>query len=149
MRGLRVLKMGSGLWFGTPMCAYNTMLRDPEYARLDSDVLSHRISHNIHRDFACPAPIIRGVYCYPECKEIFASGKYLNGEGISDVRDRRMQYVEYDIGVGPSPWCERRNCLNAVYNGYEPEKGTLAKDNRAWDEMLAAKGLDASLRTGV
>ncbi|SPJ79105.1 uncharacterized protein FTOL_07496 [Fusarium torulosum] len=138
MKGLRVLKMGSGSWFTTPMCTYNTMLCDPEYAKLSNDVLHHRTSHNIHRDFACPAPIPRGTYWKPECREIFALGKYLNGEGISDTRDRRMQYVEYDIGVGPSAWCEKRNISTAVYDGYEPEEGTLMKDNQVWDEMLAA-----------
>ncbi|KAI6749627.1 hypothetical protein HG530_015041 [Fusarium avenaceum] len=151
MKGLKVLKMGSGSWFTTPMCTYNTMRCDPEYAKLGNDVLHHRTSDNQHIDFACPAPIPRGAYWKPECKEIFASGKYLNGEGISDTRDRRMQYVEYDIGVGPSPWREKRNRPAVVYDGFEPEEGTLLKDNQAWDEMLAAnearcKPADRSLR---
>jgi hypothetical protein len=138
MRGLKVFKMGSGSWYGMPMCTYKTMLRDPKYAKVKNDALRHRISHRVHRDFACPAQIPR----MSRGKESFTSGKYLNGEGISDTRDRRMQYIEYDIGIGPSAWCEKTSLSTSIaaYEGFEPEEGTLLKDNQAWDEMLAANG---------
>jgi hypothetical protein len=138
MTGLRVLKMGSGSWGIAPMCTFHTMLCDSEYAKMSIDAMRYRTSHNIHRDFACPAPIPRCNYWEPECRKIFASGKYLNGEGISDTRDRRMQYVEYDIGVGPTAWCEKTSNSIAAYDGYEPEEGTLMKDDQAWDEIVAA-----------
>ncbi|KAM0221366.1 hypothetical protein ACHAQD_005270 [Fusarium lateritium] len=132
MKGLKVLKMGSGSWYTTPWCTYCTMLNDPEYANVEKDVLRHRISGNLHRDFACPTPI----FMTSQGKSSPTSAKYLNGEGLEDKRNLQMQYVEYDIGIGPSLWHEKGEI--AVHEGYEPEEGTLVKDDLAWDQISAA-----------
>ncbi|KAM0350697.1 hypothetical protein ACHAPU_003190 [Fusarium lateritium] len=133
MKGLKVLKMGSGSWNLAPWLTQETISNDPGYADMCSQVLEHRLTGNLHRQFASPSPVPDEEQYGDE----WASEKWRNGTGLSDNRCTRMQYIEYDIGTGPSPWLEK---MNDSYpsDGFEPEDGTLIKDDLAWEEMVAA-----------
>jgi hypothetical protein len=123
MKGLKVFRMGHGSWWGPPSKTYYTISQDPDYADLDTKVLDYRLSHTTHRNFAYPAP-----------SEEDEGEKWRHGTGLSDERETRMLYIEYNIGLGPSPWLEK----DQGYEIFEPEEGTAKKDDVAWDAMMAA-----------
>ncbi|KAF9776286.1 hypothetical protein IL306_005564 [Fusarium sp. DS 682] len=134
MKGLKVLRIGHGSWWEFPVDTHETFLQDPDYKDIDREVLEHRISRNQHRDFACP-PYSE----YGDSEKIYASGKYRNGQGIDDKRESRMQYVEYNCGIGPTPWEEKNKDWGSDNkNGFAPEEGTLEMDNAAWVGIMAA-----------
>ncbi|RGP73098.1 f-box protein [Fusarium longipes] len=125
MKGLKVFRMGGGSWWLRPDKTYTTISEDPDYANIDERVLDYRLKHNIHRNFAFPAPSEEDT---PET--------WRHGQGLDDKRSTRMLYIEYDCGVGPSPWREK----NSDYKSdvFEPEEGTTKKDDVAWDAMITA-----------
>ncbi|KAL6916681.1 hypothetical protein FSST1_008176 [Fusarium sambucinum] len=124
MEGLKVFRMGCGAWLERPERTYRLISDDPDYADIDDRVLSHRLSHNTHRTFACPTP--SGEEGQPEI--------WRHGEGLDDQRYSRMTYITYDLGMGPSPW------INDDENEgeFELEEGVTGKDDVAWDAMMAA-----------
>ncbi|KAF5664116.1 hypothetical protein FHETE_7225 [Fusarium heterosporum] len=143
MKGLEVLKMGSGSWYLAPWDAHQTILNDLDYADTCSQKLEHRLSGNQHRHFASPAPASDDEKDGDE----WESKKWRNGTGLSDTRCTRMQYIEYDIGTGPSPWLEKTGDY-CFPNGFEPEDGTLIQDDLAWEEMIAANQTRREARNG-
>ncbi|KAH7006814.1 hypothetical protein EDB80DRAFT_717881 [Ilyonectria destructans] len=137
MKALRVFRMGHGEWDGAPQDTLESIDRDLLYEGVDEKVIRYRISHNTHRSFACPEPVDR-AYGVEDPEQAWASGKYLQGTGINGRGGCRMQYIKYDIQVNPSPWQETfRSCMDDD-DGYEPEEGTRAKDNAAFEELTLA-----------
>ncbi|KAF4337779.1 hypothetical protein FBEOM_8376 [Fusarium beomiforme] len=134
MKGLKVLRMGHGCWWDSPKDTLHTLMQDPDYKDLDQHVLGHRLSRNQHRNFACPAPAEEES---EESEEIWRSGKYRNGTGIDAERASRMQYIEYNCGLGPSAWLEKNGSWDRNDDGFAPEEGTLEVDNAAWEGIMA------------
>ncbi|KAM5349241.1 hypothetical protein ACJ41O_005748 [Fusarium nematophilum] len=101
MKALKVCRLGHGSWDGRAHDTFNTITRDPDYADVDRRILDYRIAHQAHRVFACPEPTREKDS--PEVREwTLDSGKYFDGTGIQVDVESRAQYIEYDIGVGPS-----------------------------------------------
>ncbi|KAF7554888.1 hypothetical protein G7Z17_g2626 [Cylindrodendrum hubeiense] len=130
MKGLKVFKMGHGEWSNTS-ATLAAVQRDEAYTYLDGDVLNQRISDNVHRNFACPELVGED-----NGKEVFPRDKYLHGTGISQCRSSQLQYIKYDIGMGPSPYLET-NHYSPAERGWAPEEGTLAKDDGAYELLIA------------
>ncbi|KAH7174790.1 uncharacterized protein B0J16DRAFT_324250 [Fusarium flagelliforme] len=132
MKGLKVFRMGQGTWYGYPMETYDTITDDPDYADMDTDVLEYRLSHNVHRNFAYPAPDGSD----PTSDEYRRQPeKWRHGEGLNDRRESRLTYIDYDIGMGHSAWLETSKTEGT---NFEPEEGTAERDDVAWDAMMAA-----------
>lgn len=125
MKGLKVFRMGHGSWWSTPTETMTAIVEDPDYKAIDNEVLDYRLSFNTHRNFACPAP-----------SEAFNTpGRWRYGQGLSDERNARMQYIDYDIGTGPSAWLEQTGRYGDEV--FEPEASTTSKDDAAWDAIIA------------
>ena len=132
MSGLKVLCMGHGSWWGQSEM-YTTVTEDPDYADLDTDVLEYRLSHNVHRTFACPAS---DAYVHVTDGYLREPEKWRRGQGLDDRRETRLTYIDYDIGMGPSAWLKTRNTTRQ--EDVEPKEATAKKDDVAWDAMMAA-----------
>ncbi|GKU07881.1 f-box protein [Fusarium langsethiae] len=130
MKGLKVFRMGHGSWWYRPERTFQLLSDDPEYTNLDHSVLDYRLLHNTHRTFACPAP----------SEEEGQPEKWRHGAGLDDQRETRMKYIEYNIGVGPTPWLEDDQEA-------ELEEDTADKDDVAWDAMITA--IQARCKSGV
>lgn len=137
MKALRVFRMGHGEWDEAPQDTLESFRRDQLYEDVDDEVMSYRVSHNTHRSFACPEPVDQ-FYGVEDPEKAWASGKYLQGTGINGFGGCRMQYIEYDINVHPSPWQETFRSYMLEDDGYEPEVGTCARDNAAFEELTLA-----------
>ncbi|KAJ4128861.1 hypothetical protein NW768_007383 [Fusarium equiseti] len=133
MKGLKVFRMGHGSWWGPQSETYTTITDDPDYADLDKDVLQYRLSHKVHRSFAYPAADKNATDKDPRKPE-----RWRHGEGLDNRRQTRLTYIDYDIGIGPSPWLETDKSRWAKQEDIEPEEGTAKKDDAAWDAMMAA-----------
>ncbi|KAF4963783.1 hypothetical protein FSARC_8227 [Fusarium sarcochroum] len=136
MKGLKVFRMGSGAWNCAPNDTRETMMRSEDHAHTNQDKLYYRLSHNIHRYFACPPPIERELHPVYKTK-IWASGRYLQGSGLSDDRASQMQYVKYDCGICPSAWEETKGHPGRTGEVFEPEEGTRVKDDAAYGALIA------------
>ncbi|KAJ4329360.1 hypothetical protein N0V84_000255 [Fusarium piperis] len=137
MKGLKVFRMGHGSsWDGAPRDTLMSIRRDPEYADINRQKLNYRISHNGHRNFTCPAPL--GVDGSDEQRYgAWASGRYTKGTGICESREALMRYVSYDVGYGAS-WMETANASPPRVAPFAPEEGTIARDNAAYEVLMAA-----------
>lgn len=135
MKALKVFRMGQSCWSGAPGDTLNAMDHDSSYDDIDSNVREHLASYQQHRDFSCPAPIDQDGDEDPELA--WKAGKHLHGTGMEGSRVCQMQYIEYNIGLGPSPWIETRR----YYPGeppFEPEDGTVAEDDAAFEALMTA-----------
>ncbi|KAF4964448.1 hypothetical protein FSARC_7634 [Fusarium sarcochroum] len=133
MKELRVFRMGHGQWGGAPQDTLESVRKDT-MDEIDEDVLSFRLSNNTHRNFDCPEPLDRD-YGDEGPEKAWASGKYLHGTGINERGGCKLQYIEYDISVIPSPWGETSRSYMLDEKGYEPEGVTWAKDHTAFEEL--------------
>ncbi|CAG1992628.1 unnamed protein product [Fusarium graminearum] len=121
MKGLKVFRMGHGSWWGMTPRTFDLISNDPDYKDADRNVLDHRLSYNTHRTFACPAP----------SQENSQPEMWRHGAGLDDERNTRMKYIDYDIGLGPSPWLEQDGV-------FEPEEGAAEKDEIAWCALTSS-----------
>ncbi|SPO00347.1 uncharacterized protein DNG_03192 [Cephalotrichum gorgonifer] len=133
MKGLKVFRMGHGTWYGVPDDTLMAIKYDGSYDGVSSDVREHHASHQLHRSFACPAPIDEDDD--EDAELVWKAGRHLHGAGMKESRGWQMQYIEYDIGLGPTQWIEPRR----PYDGpFAPEDGTLAKDDAAFKALMTA-----------
>ncbi|KAF5009133.1 hypothetical protein FDECE_4623 [Fusarium decemcellulare] len=128
MKSLRKFTVGSGQNSTNP--TFTAAQQDANFAHLNVDELIQCVEHNAHRNFACPEP--------PERDEEAPIERYLYGTGISQERSSQMQYIEYNIGMGPSPYLEIGCAYESEDEDSMPEKGTLAKDNAAYELLQTA-----------
>lgn len=114
MKALKVFRMGHSHW-------HSTSLKDAKMFREDAGIdgyrldatTRHRISYDIHRSF--------------------------NGDGISVTEETRMQYIQYDIGTGPSPWLEaRRKRWFPREDDFIVTEELQSKDAGAYEALFAA-----------
>ncbi|KAJ3549551.1 hypothetical protein NM208_g460 [Fusarium decemcellulare] len=147
MKGLRVFRMGHGHWQAeeAPQDTLESVCIDLEGDIGCENLLEYRLSNNTHRSFACPEPIDRD-YGDEDVDKICASGKYLAGTGINERGGCKLQYIKYNINIGPSPWRETFWSYMLDEEGFEPEKGTWARDKAAFEELsLTVKARVAGL----
>ncbi|KAF4973682.1 hypothetical protein FSARC_71 [Fusarium sarcochroum] len=134
MKGLRKFTMGRGEWLSSHS-ARKAAMREEEYKGLGMSELEQRVHHNIHRNFTRPEPLE-----FRSKKEIIPADKYLHGAGILQNRSARMSYIAYDIGTCPWLWhfpYERRGRV-VKKEGWAPERDTIARDDAAYDSLIAA-----------
>ncbi|KAM5356931.1 hypothetical protein ACJ41O_003577 [Fusarium nematophilum] len=136
LKALRVFRMGHGEWLEAPEDTLESVRRDVGEEDIDQDVLSYRLSHNMHRSFDCPEPLDK-YFGDENPEQAWASGRYLHGTGINGRGGCKLQYIEYDIHVHPSPWQETFTTYMFDEDGYEPEEGTWARDNVAFEELCS------------
>ncbi|KAF4445611.1 hypothetical protein F53441_10675 [Fusarium austroafricanum] len=140
MKGLKVFRQGHGSWWSAPEDTMETIMRDPEYEDMDRGVLEYRLCHEHYRNFNLPRST-GDDDDNDDREKAWTSGRYRHGTGPEDrERVSRMQYIEYDIGTGPSPWLEtaERYRYGRDQESFELEEGTVAKDDAAWDMFMAA-----------
>ncbi|KAH8897539.1 hypothetical protein GQ53DRAFT_680174 [Thozetella sp. PMI_491] len=99
MKGLRIFRMGHGAWWDCGLVDH-ALAEDRELLSEDKNGLF------AYRDF--------GFMWYdrpttnPESEDYWEQHeRYRDGQGLCQERKYLCQYIEYDIGVGPSPWMER------------------------------------------
>lgn len=98
MYGLKVFKMGSGDWLGQ---ARHYIDQDDGFPTLGSDqwkIVSHRLEDTVFLYYDSPSPL-------PSSKE--NSSFSSSTPGLKQDRQHVLQYIQFDIGLGPSPWIER------------------------------------------
>ncbi|KAJ4199042.1 hypothetical protein NW767_008625 [Fusarium falciforme] len=113
MKALKVFRMGHGAWH-SPAPEDAKMFRedtDDDGYGMDASTY-HRISYNVHRSFG--------------------------GDGISVTEESRMQYTEYDIGTGPSPWLEGGRYYAGDAESPAVTEETRSKDEGAYEALFAA-----------
>jgi hypothetical protein len=144
MGGLREFRRGHGHW--TADEAPEDTFQSHRLGLGEDDgresLLRYRLSNNTHRSFDCPEPIDRD-YGDEDPDKVCATGKYLYGTGINGRGGCKLQYIEYDILTGPSPWYENFYSKRLDDEGFEPEEGTWAID------MAALEALTAMIKTRV
>ncbi|EEU39951.1 uncharacterized protein NECHADRAFT_39345 [Fusarium vanettenii 77-13-4] len=114
MKALKVFRMDRGAWNSPSPKDAKMFLEDVDDHgyRVDESTY-HRTSYNIHRSFG--------------------------GDGISVTEETRMQYIEYDIGTGPSPWLEaRRKRWFPRDDDFVVTEELLSKDAGAYEALFAA-----------
>jgi hypothetical protein len=134
MKGLRLFCMGYSDW-DTDKAHYN--YNDEQmtiYDGHDTDKLSHRLSHNLHRIFP-GYDVCRGLD--EDTYRGSISRELLFGNGMHRSRGGQMQYISYDMGIGPDQYCEMIS-YRENDTGYEPEEGTGSKDDSAYEALMAA-----------
>ena len=135
MKALKVFRMGQSCWSGAPGDTLNAMDHDSSYDDIDSNCTGTSRLLSAASRFSCPAPIDQDGDEDPELA--WKAGKHLHGTGMEGSRVCQMQYIEYNIGLGPSPWIETRR----YYPGeppFEPEDGTVAEDDAAFEALMTA-----------
>lgn len=77
--------------------------------------------HELHSNFACPAPI--DAYGYKEAEVVWKAERHSHSSSMTGARVWRMQDIGYDISVSPSPWIETsRLDYSSLYGApFEPE----------------------------
>ncbi|KAJ3542688.1 hypothetical protein NM208_g3956 [Fusarium decemcellulare] len=136
MKGLKVFKIGHGAWNGAPRDTVHAITQDAAFSGIGKNKLEHRLSDNLHRDFACPEPARDHHF---KDNEAWAPARYLQGTGMSQLRASQMQYIVYDCDTGPSPWlATQRYRSMPTREPHEPEEGTRAKDYVAYEAFMSA-----------
>lgn len=148
MPGLRVFRMGHGEWDGTPEDTIRAIELDGGYDDINRDVWSHRTDYRLHRSFACPAPA-SDTDDYADYEAVWMTGRHLRGTGMIGNRMCQMQYIKYDIGLGPSPWITPEVHYTWPNQApFAPEEGTADEDSAAYEVLMAAVEARAEPRLG-
>lgn len=86
MKGLRVFRMGHGVWHTTPADTFNACRSDESFAHVNSRILARRVQDNGFRSFDCPAPMTPQPefddWLWNERLVDSSNPKYLNGTGL-------------------------------------------------------------------
>ncbi|PTB36101.1 hypothetical protein M441DRAFT_62130 [Trichoderma asperellum CBS 433.97] len=134
MKGLRVFRMGHGAWW--QHYCFDRAIESDEW--IQSSDRRDFISYDCpaFRWYNCPVVDQESDEYYEGC-ELFREG-----EGLQLAREYQCQYIEYDIGTGPTQWQELRDRYQYTYYPYYPKlnpeldpTGTLMKDE---DEALGS-----------
>ncbi|EON99919.1 putative f-box domain protein [Phaeoacremonium minimum UCRPA7] len=100
MHGLKVFKMGSGDWRGEAADIDGNPDEEPlnMLSPADQERISHRMKDTVFLNYDSPSP--------PAPDESDSRFKSRTS-GLRQDRQHILQYLQFNIGIGPSPWLER------------------------------------------
>lgn len=140
MKGLRVFRMGCGVFCDTPSDTFNACRSDESFKDLSNKILAQRVQNNAFRSFDCPAPITSEPefddWLLEASPDDQSNPKYLHGTGLRQDRMDVMQYVQHDYGL----WMQGNRAASYVNPKKvvsAPEESTTAKDNTAFEMFLS------------
>ncbi|KAF7541859.1 hypothetical protein G7054_g343 [Neopestalotiopsis clavispora] len=155
MTGLKVFSMGHGPWDGEAaelMMPYNdpeNVLKlgpnDPgwrealERHRRLQEYHEHPAQDIVHLSYDCPSPNDERGHA--------DRSRYSNGVGLGDVRPCILQYVHFDLGIGPTPWIERDNARTWYEDGDMEGYEVARKGDEVSYESLRAAVAQRNLPT--
>lgn len=149
MTSLKIFKMGHGTWgmdlidikmmarYGIPVPPVNVESSDPNWkqevaqAREEADRRQQPLRDTTHLDYDCPSPPPETGYRFVH------SPKHLHGVGFRHDREHVLQYIHFDIGLGPTQWVER-DFGRALIEEEGPGAYFMArsKDEDAYDNLM-------------
>ncbi|KAI4597975.1 hypothetical protein KJ359_003783 [Pestalotiopsis sp. 9143b] len=153
MSSLKVFCMGHGSWFAEAVdltlmvpSSPQDMERVPELRlRRDSgwrqqledirkkyEYRKQPVMDRVHLNYACPSPsdMLDG-----ENEDL---SRYRNGVGLAHERQHILQYIHFDIGLGPTQWIERDNSRAWFEEGNMEAYEHARKEDEASYEALQA-----------
>ncbi|POS71163.1 hypothetical protein DHEL01_v210443 [Diaporthe helianthi] len=136
MPSLKVFRMGSGDWDG----AYSTKIANAQ-TRFHSPLSSspaylyktQRVVDTMHMNYDKP-PI--------QTLNQHGEDAIRDGVGLSQRREHVLQYVQFEIALGPQKWVERdfKDALKLEFeDGYQRYEEARRKDEDALDALYASK----------
>lgn len=139
MTALKVFKMGRGSWHWAPPETREAMKSAyPDDGK--GELTEHRITGNNFRYYDSPSPPKDDARKYWPTP--LPDIKYLNGTGISEHTNFLLQYITFDIGIGPSQWCEIER------DGYDTGGGEHRVEDGARElDHAALKALEEVIKT--
>ncbi|KAL6407374.1 putative f-box domain protein [Ilyonectria robusta] len=140
MKGLRVFRMGHGVWHTTPADTFNACRSDESFAHVNNRILARRVQDHGFRSFDCPAPMTPQPefddWLWNERLVDSSNPKYLNGTGLCQDRVDVMQYIRNDCN-----WWIPRGWANSYGNRkkvvWAPEESTIDQDDAAFEMFLS------------
>ncbi|ETS84221.1 hypothetical protein PFICI_02246 [Pestalotiopsis fici W106-1] len=149
MMGLQVFSMGHGPWDGEaaelmmlPSSPETSSLvpklrpnapgwrEEIEEIRKLREYREHPALDTMHLNYACPSP--------SDMRDSGDRSRYYNGVGLAHERPCILQYVHFDIGVGPTPWIERDNARTWFEDGNMEAYEVARREDEASYETLQA-----------
>lgn len=140
MTALKVLRMGSGDWEGdqAAMVTVATTMHlagDTASRQKAQTVWRQRSEAVIHLNYDKPSPTECGLGGRPKW------GLLQGGVGMETRREHLLQYVHFDVGLGPTPWVERDfklDMLDQEEDGWQRYEAVRGADEEAWRDITEA-----------
>lgn len=141
MKALKVFKMGSGDWEEAHSAMVTTARTmdlpsgDFTYGQEARGIWKRRSENMIHLNYDKPSL----AECLTRQSPDWAVMR--DGIGMNQRREHVLQYVQFDVGMGPTPWMERdfrRDMLDHTYCGRQQYEAVRSADEAAWRDISGA-----------
>ncbi|KAM0811316.1 hypothetical protein AB5N19_11672 [Seiridium cardinale] len=148
MIALKVFKMGHGAWdsdaitlrmtssFEIPATLW-AQTQDPDQlekiARHEYMRRRQRCTDTLHVDYDCRSPPPEHAYKFSYHPD------YIFGVGLAHRREHLLQYVHFDLDLGPTPWIDRDDAREKIHEeGLAAYDAARTSDEESYDRLMSA-----------
>jgi hypothetical protein len=127
MKALKVFKMAHGSWEEDVLDVnQDPTLLDDAYQRQ-----RQRLKDTNHLNYNCPSPPVEGGF-----RSMFG-GHSTSGLGLARRREHILQYIHFDVRLGPTPWIERDFIRKMIQDeSLESYNLDRQKDEEAYKQLV-------------